>query len=178
MKKIVLNDTNIIIDLMSVDIFDSLFHLPWEAHITDMVRRELKREQQFELAEKAIERGCLLVDIFTGEEVEEINERYERIQERTNLSPCDCSVWYASEKRGYTVLTGDKKLRNVIEECGIEVHGILYVIEEMQNANLLSPLDVVDILDRLQNSKSRLPQNAIDALKIKMKEYIKNENNR
>ena len=76
------------------------------------------------------------------------------------------------------MLTGDKKLRNVIEECGIEVHGILYVIEEMQNANLLSPLDVVDILDRLQNSKSRLPQNAIDALKIKMKEYIKNENNR
>lgn len=178
MKKIVLNDTNIIIDLMSINMFDSLIRLPWEVHITDMVKTELEHEDQIVMAEKAIERGCLLVDSFSGEEVGEIHERHEFIQKTTNLSICDCSVWYASEKHHYTVLTGDKKLRNVVEKYGIEVHGILYVIEEMQNANLLSPSDVVDILDRLQNSKSRLPQNAIDALKIKMKEYIKNENNR
>lgn len=169
MRKIVLNDTNIVIDLMSVDMFDRLFRLPWEVHITDMVKEELTREYQLALAGEAIERGCLLVDHFTGEEVGEIHERHDQISQRTNLSVCDCSVWYASEKRGYTILTGDKKLRNVVEKCGLEVHGILYVIQAMVEEQLIKPSEAIGILKKLQTYNHRLPQNEIDTYVNKWK---------
>lgn len=169
MRKIVLNDTNIIIDLMSVNLFDSLFRLPWEVHITDMVKEELTREGQLTLAEEAIERGCLLVDKFSGEEVGEIHEWHERIQGITNLSICDCSVWYASEKRGYIVLTGDKKLRNVVEESGVEVHGVLYVLQTMVDELLISPSEAISILRQLQAFNQRLPKNDIDTYVNKWK---------
>lgn len=172
MKKIVLNDTNIIIDLMSVNLFDSLFHLPWEVHITDMVKEELTHERQHTLVEKAIGRRCLLVDSFTGEEIGEIHERHEQISQRANLSVCDCSVWYASEKHGYTVLTGDKKLRKVVEECGIEAHGILYVIQAMVDEQLISPSEAINMLKRLQAFNQRLPKNDIDIYVNKWKSLI------
>ena len=167
MRKIVLNDTNIIIDLMSVDIFRHLFRLPWEVHVTDMVLAELKQADQSEMAEEAVGQGCILVDTFSSKEVGEISERYEFISQRTNLSPCDCSVWYASEKRGYTVLTGDKKLRTVVEESGIEVHGILYVLNAMVDASIIAPDEAIRILTKLQSINCRLPKEKSNNCKTK-----------
>lgn len=35
MEKIVVSDTNIFIDLISVNLLDGFFSLPWEIHTTD-----------------------------------------------------------------------------------------------------------------------------------------------
>ena len=42
MEKIVVSDTNIFIDLISVNLLDGFFSLPWEIHTTDMIMKELK----------------------------------------------------------------------------------------------------------------------------------------
>lgn len=41
MEKIVVSDTNIFIDLISVNLLDGFFSLPWEVHTTDMIMKEL-----------------------------------------------------------------------------------------------------------------------------------------
>lgn len=46
MVKIVVSDTNIFIDLISVNLLDGFFSLPWEIHTTDMIMRELKDSNQ------------------------------------------------------------------------------------------------------------------------------------
>ncbi len=46
MKQIVVNDTNVFIDLHAVGLLEEFFHLPWEVHTTDFVLLELKREDQ------------------------------------------------------------------------------------------------------------------------------------
>lgn len=46
MEKIVVSDTNIFIDLISVNLLDGFFSLPWEIHTTDMIMKELKDSNQ------------------------------------------------------------------------------------------------------------------------------------
>ncbi len=45
MEKIVVSDTNIFIDLISVNLLDGFFSLPWEIHTTDMIMEGAKRLQ-------------------------------------------------------------------------------------------------------------------------------------
>ncbi len=40
MEKVVVSDTNIFIDLISVNLLDGFFGLPWEIHTTDMIMKE------------------------------------------------------------------------------------------------------------------------------------------
>ena len=51
MEKIVVNDTNVFIDLLDVGLLDKFFLLPWEIHTTDFVMLELLREGQKEAVE-------------------------------------------------------------------------------------------------------------------------------
>lgn len=46
MQKIVVNDTNVFIDLLDVELLDFFFSLPWEIHTTDTVMLELTNEGQ------------------------------------------------------------------------------------------------------------------------------------
>lgn len=46
MKKIVVNDTNVFIDLFNVGLLERFFSLPWEVHTTEFVMLELTREGQ------------------------------------------------------------------------------------------------------------------------------------
>lgn len=52
MDIIVVNDTNIFIDLMSVDLLDDFFRLPIEIHTTDFVLNELTDESQHNAIQK------------------------------------------------------------------------------------------------------------------------------
>lgn len=50
-EKIVVNDTNIFLDLISVDLLDGFFSLPFEFHTTDFVIGEIiKPKQQVKLS--------------------------------------------------------------------------------------------------------------------------------
>ncbi len=42
METVVVSDTNIFIDLISVDLLDEFFRLPFEIHTTDFIIHELK----------------------------------------------------------------------------------------------------------------------------------------
>ncbi len=61
MEKIVVSDTNIFIDLISVNLLDGFFSLPWEVHTTDMIMKELKDSAQKAVVEVFCQRGCLKV---------------------------------------------------------------------------------------------------------------------
>lgn len=61
MEKIVVSDTNIFIDLISVDLLTDFFKLPWEIHTTDMIIHELLIAEQQEAIRVFEEEGRLLV---------------------------------------------------------------------------------------------------------------------
>lgn len=160
MEKIVVSDTNIFIDLISVDLLDGFFSLPWEIHTTDMIIQELIQSDQHEAIEHFRERGRLKVKSFDGKEIAQL-ARMKLERSSFNASIQDCSVWKLAKDLECALLTGDNKLRKVVQKDGIEVHGILHLFDKMLKHNILNHETVISKLQRLYSINSRLPQEEI-----------------
>ena len=89
MDVIVVSDTNVFIDLISVGLQEQFFLLPMEVHTTDMVVFEVRREGQSKIMTDLIDKGCLKVKAYTQEEMLPFFQAEHR---RYNLSPADYSV--------------------------------------------------------------------------------------
>ena len=70
MDIIVVSDTNVFIDLISVDLQEQFFLLPMEVHTTDMVVFEVKREGQDKVMADLIDKGRFKVKTYTSEEMQ------------------------------------------------------------------------------------------------------------
>lgn len=162
MKKIVVNDTNVFIDLYEVGLLDKFFSLPWEVHTTDFVMLELLREGQQETVAKYKAEKRLLVPVLEAEEMMAIGNLYQQNQNRSNLSLTDCSVWYYAKVNNYILLTGDRKLRTASVYDGVEVHGVIYVFDTLVELNIISRQVAVEKLQLLNSMNPRLPKEEID----------------
>ena len=161
MKKIVVNDTNVFIDLHDVGLLEQFFHLPWEVHTTDFVMLELLNEGQKDTVTVYERDGSLHVATFEFEEIIEIDNLHKKVIDKTNLSLTDCSVWYYAKQNNYTLLTGDRKLRNSAVNEGVEVRGIIYVFDELVANGIMTPSSAAEKLAFLKSivSVSGMPYN-------------------
>ena len=162
MKKIVVNDTNIFIDLYEVGLLEEFFSLPWEVHTTDFVMLELQREGQHETVAKYKADNRLVVSVFEAKEMSEIGNLFKQNMNRTNLSLTDCSVWYYAKVNNYILLTGDRKLRTASLLDGVEVHGVICVFDTLVEFNMISRQVAVEKLQQLFVINPRLPKEEID----------------
>ena len=162
MEKIVVNDTNVFIDLLDVGLLDKFFLLPWEIHTTDFVMWELLREGQKETVEAYKHDGKLHVAEFDFDELMVINSLHKRFKESTNVSVPDCSVWYYAKQNNYTLLTGDRKLRNSAMNDGVEVRGIIHVFDELVETGTIPSDIAAEKLALLKELNPRLPQTEIE----------------
>ena len=172
MKKIVVNDTNIFIDLYEVGLLDEFFSLPWEIHTTDLVILELQREGQHETIAQYATDMRLVIPVFEAKELMEIASMYQQYMNSTNLSLTDCSVWYYAKMNKYILLTGDRKLRTCSINDGIEVHGVIYVFDILLELDIISRQVAVEKLQLLFSMNPRLPKEEIDKRINKWKSEI------
>lgn len=172
MKKIVVSDTNIFIDLINVDLLDGFFGLPWEIHTTDMRVQELIKSDQYDAITLLEKRGHLIVKKFKGEELAQL-ARMKLERPTSNASIQDCSVWKLAKDLDCALLTGDNKLRKVVQNDNIEVHGILYLFDKMLEHKIMDNETAIDKLQSLYNINSRLPKEDIDKRITLWKEAIK-----
>ena len=161
MDIIVVNDTNIFIDLISVDLLDEFFHLPIGIHTTDFVLNELTDENQSFAVRKHVSLKHLTVKRFSGEEVAEIVSWQAACH--NNVSVADCSVWLYAGRNGYTLLTGDAKLRSSALKSGVTVCGILRVFDMLvEDFGIIPPHVGADRLELLYKINNRLPSREIE----------------
>ena len=162
MKKIVVNDTNVFIDLYEVGLLEEFFSLPWEVHTTDFVMLELQREGQHETVARYKADKRLVVPVFEAKEMLEIGNMYQQYVNRTNLSLTDCSVWYYAKVNNYILLTGDRKLRTVSAYDGVEVRGVIFVFDSLVEFGIISRQAAIEKLQQLYRINPRLPKDEID----------------
>lgn len=161
---IIVNDTNIFIDLHSLGMLDELFKLPYEIHTVDLVIAEITNPTQAEGIGNFIERGLIHVHSFTDTEIGEIANEHSKVS--NNLSFQDISVCYYARKSNYSLITGDRRLRKYAEQANVEVHGILFLLDEMIVHNIISPETGIRKLKQLIYINIRLPKSEIE-LRIK-----------
>lgn len=162
MKQIVVNDTNIFIDLHEVGLLDEFFHLPWKVYTTDLVMSKLQCESQRDAVLRFKENGVLHVAQFNFDELVEISKLQQRFGKKANVSLTDCSVWYYAKQNGYAMLIGDCKLRHSAMHDGIDVKGIFYVLDMLVETGTI-PLEIAsERLALLYIINPRLPKDEIE----------------
>ena len=155
---VVVNDTNIFIDLIKIDLLDALFELNIEVWTVDVILAELSPSngQQKDVAQ------------YEGHGLHV--ERYENvlpiITYQKGLSPGlsfqDCAVLYCAKEKGFVLLTGDAKLRRTARGEQVEVRGIFYLLDQMVEQDVRSRAVCLERLNLLETINKRLPKEAIE----------------
>lgn len=157
--KIVVNDTNIFIDLYSVGLLEQFFELPIEVHTVDFVVNELKDPEQFKAVNEFVKNGKLKVQKFDATDLIDIIDLQSKVG--GNLSIIDCAVWHYAKINNYALLTGDGRLRKRAIETNTIVKGIVYVFDYLVEIKILSPQLAITKIKNLMNINVRLPKTII-----------------
>ncbi|MBD5358715.1 MAG: hypothetical protein HDR88_17290 [Bacteroides sp.] len=158
--EIIVNDTNIFIDLQSVGLLSALCDLPYDVRTVDFVMNEIKDPAQAESLATLIGEGKIKVGSFNIDELAEIIAEHTAIS--GNLSVPDCSVCYYARKHSATLLTGDRQLRRYAEGNNVTVRGVLFIFDELVAQNIIDAEIAAQKLRELTNINVRLPKSEIE----------------
>lgn len=152
--RIFINDVNILIDLIKLELTSSFFELDAILCTTDFVLEELEESQKV-----VFESQSLKILNSTEETIIEISSL---MQGNPGLSFEDCSVWVQAKRHKGILVTGDGKLRKVASRDGLEVRGLIFLIELIKEQGIRNTSDCIELLQRLKKINSRLPIPEID----------------
>jgi hypothetical protein len=157
--RLVVTDTNVFIDLMNVNALVAFFALGFEVHTTDFVVNELDQDQQAQLL---LFRGNerLTVARFTEAEV----QAFEAMPTEVKIQFTDRSVVYLATKLKGMILSGDGNLWKECKARKLDVHGSIWVIEQVWIKHLVPSVACIECLVNLKRTNTRLPKDKIDAL--------------
>lgn len=158
---VIVNDANALIDLKKGQLLHVLSELPYQLIVPLPIRLEEVTSfsgQDWQL----LEDGGLIEHDLTGDQV---TEAQKLSANNPTLSSHDCFCWVTAKLyEDSIVLTGDRQLRILCEKSQIEVHGVLWVVDELHRHNCCDASLLLTALKIWQQDATvRLPTNAISA---------------
>lgn len=84
------------------------------------------------------------------------------------LSDADTLGLYYALTFGRVLLAGDRKLRNSADAIHVDVHGSLWLVEELHRNSLVSPTDLIRWLDEWPRLGRRLPPREVARLRSQL----------
>jgi len=143
-------DASVLIDFLSVGMETLLFNKPFECMTTDLVFQEIADQNE---QDRLLSLG-LEVKELSGDEVARIatlkgNNR--------GLSGEDLSAYILAETNEATLLTGDKLLRTLARNNGVEVHGTIWVLFELMSSRNITEEQAKNCLRKMREKGSRIP---------------------
>lgn len=164
--KIVITDTNILFDVIKIGALPEFFSLDYEICTTVFVMQEIIPSPQKELVETFIRAKKLIVYDFSAEEIDEV-QNFNTGRDLKRFT--DKTVIWKSLQLNCPMLTGDQRMREVAEKMNIEVHGSIWIIDELVTNKLISSKKAVQLLEQLLITNSRLPKDEIEKRINKLK---------
>ncbi len=159
--RVVVSDSCALIDLKKGGLLESFTRLPWVLVIPDiLLADELLSFTADEIA--GLRQGVKVVPL-DGSELVCISE----LQRTTPVLTVHdwAALIVAGRTKGAVLLTGDRRLRKVAVEAGIECHGVLWAVEAMASARLVAKSTLLAALATWKvDPLVRLPQAELEAL--------------
>lgn len=156
--QLLISDANILIDMEAASLMRTLFELPFDFGIPDLLYYEEIEEGTPDL--DAL--GLQLMEVH-GEFVKyaaSLPKRYNTSFPSNNGAKPDHNDYLAlalAKQENCTLLTGDANLRLVAKGEGVMLMGTIGLLCSMVENSLLTVDDALAALDRMKNSKRRLP---------------------
>lgn len=142
-------DANILIDLSRGNLLAWLFSLPCQFAAPDGVLDELVEPDRERLRQMGLQHA--------GLSTAQLLEAARLSAEQRRLSLGDCTALIAARDAQAMLLTGDAGLRALAQEQGVVVHGVLWVLDELEAAGLLDDLTLAASLRQMLAGGARLP---------------------
>jgi hypothetical protein len=149
--KIAITDANIFIDLYELGRLDWLILLDLEVYTTDIVLNELSTVQA-----EAARQVIAVVDALSLDEVSKLS----LLQLPRGLSEADQSVIWQTRQLPdipFFILTGDNLMRKWCTKNKMEVHGILWILDNLIAQKHLSKREALVAISRLMEINQWLP---------------------
>lgn len=160
--EIVINDTNILIDLYEAGLLSYCRGLDIEFRTLDLIIDEIMDEHQSQAIQSLVDDGTLKVYSLSSSLMVTVFDMVNEYQGACNLSVQDISVMVYAKHHHCRLLTGNKVLRKKAEQQAITVSGILYLTDMMTEQNVVEVEEMISALESLLQSNNRLPKKLID----------------
>lgn len=164
--KLYVTDVSVLFDILELGILPEFFALNAEICTTTFVYNEVLNGAQVLEIESYKRSQRLTVLEVSESELDEI--LVHPIKRNLKSLPDKSLLWKAIKLKG-ALLTCDGKLKKEAIENGIEVHGSIWVLTELEKQEILSPERTIDLLEKLKINNSRLPLNEIDKIINRLK---------
>lgn len=155
-------DANILIDLSRGDLLTWFFALLFQFAAPDGVLDELVEPDRERLWQTGMQRAALTDEQLLAAALLSAEHR--------RLSLGDCTALIVARDAQAMLLTGDAGLRALAQEHGVVVHGVLWVLDELEAASLLDGPALAVCLRRMLAGGARLPVDECSA-RLKRWEY-------
>jgi rRNA maturation endonuclease Nob1 len=148
--KLAVTDANIFIDLIHLDLINAFFSINLNIYTTHEILEELNENQQ------------AIITLFeTKNQIKIESPIHSSNQDlkipTTRLSSSDISAIILASQLNAKILSGDRLLRKIAEENKIEVNGILWIIESMIFAKIISSEIACEKAQLLMKLNKRMP---------------------
>ena len=164
MNAAVVKDSNLFIDLELMGMTHLWLQLPFRTVTTSLVVNELEIGGH-SLSLSLIRGGQIEEYLVQSDELFELIESYSHLE----LGETDLSVLLAAEKYEGMILSGDSALRKIATARKIEVHGTIWVLDELIKAEKITPVMAAERLDyllSLKGAKRRFLPKSVCAARI------------
>lgn len=155
------SDTSILIELIRLDLLECFFRLKFLVTTSTFVVVEVNDKAQIEMIKNFVAAGMLRVD---SPDERQLSVAVDLFQKGGKLSLTDCCVIELATRTGATVLTSDQRLKEESEHFNVRCNGLLFIIEQMVNSNLIDKSQGVAKLQMHSNGNRRAPKRECLAL--------------
>lgn len=153
--KLVVTDTNVLIDVLDCQMVQAFFDLPLEIHTTEFILAELNEIQRAALT-PFVATDHLKVKKFDELEMRAIME-FPVTRKGVQRRIADRSALYLAVCWGAVLLGGDNDLRKEAEERQVEVHGSIWLFEVLFHHGVTTAEQTKNNLERLMDVNPRIP---------------------
>ena len=152
---VLVSDVSVLIDLEHGSLLEAAFQLPFKFVVPDVLYElEMKAHNGVAL----LELGLTVAKMSSEETVRGIHYR----REKPALSLPDAFALALAETNGWRLLTGDRALRALAIEEGIECHGVLWLLDRIFTSGVINPDVLCEGLRAIQRQpRCRLPKKEI-----------------
>lgn len=147
--RLLICDTNILIDLEEGRLLEQFFQLPYDFRVPDILFSEELETQHAHLSALGLQLGELTS--------ESMLDAAELIQRYGELSRNDCFTLALARQEQCPFLTGDKDLRNAAEMEQVKTNGTIWVVEQLVMHQIIDKPEAKAAYDRMKANGRRLP---------------------
>ena len=154
--RLLISDANIIIDMKAGDLLRMMFRFDATFAVPDLLFEEELRADDPDLPRL----GLKLLELHeeTVAYAEGLTAKYRRLGASIN----DLLALALARQEKCPLLTGDLRLRTAAQDEGVEMHGTLWLIEQMVKARTITVRQAEGAYTKMREAGRRLPWDEVD----------------